>query len=548
MKRTVGLLAFTLAAFSAAAFGATGCSSTDEPPTCASTAAGCGGPSSGEGAPTTQFPRLTHVQWENAVADLFGTTELGDLSRTFRSDPNQQGYLFDSDINSLVVDQALWQAYQAAANEVAAFVVSKPELLERLTPVDVEPEEMGRAFIEEFGEKVHRRPLTDAQVEDYLTLYASGAEVFPELSPFEAGVRLLVQAFLQSPYFIYRVEGAQADGALDSYEIGARLSFTLWDTMPDDALLRAAESGELSDPAAVAEQARRLLDSERARPVLRRMHSLLLDIERYRGILRYPYETLPDMAEEEHRLFVEHVLFERHGTFADLLTSTETFANSTLAELYGLEGDFGDDFRLVELDPSQRSGFLTQVGFLGSNANTGVPDPIHRGVFIARRLACIDIAMPPDNIPPLPPADGRTNRETVAAHTESKGSVCAGCHAGFINPFGFPFEYYDGLGRYRTEDNGHPVDGTSAPALAENPSVANGVELANALASSREVHDCYARHLFEFTFGRLSTPKDQALIDVAAEHSFNENAPILDLVAELVSSPEFLRGGPETSP
>jgi hypothetical protein len=539
MRRTLGLLAFSLPIFSTAAIGATGCS-TDQPSTCASTDGGCGRPSASEGPPTTQFARLTHAQWENTIADLFGTTELAELSRTFRSDPNQQGYLFDSDINSLVVDQALWQGYQATANEVAAFVVNDSAILESLTPLEVEPEQMGRAFIEMFGRRVHRRPLTDAQVEEYLTLYESGTEVFPELSPFEAGVRVLVQAFLQSPYFIYRVEGARDAGALDSYEIGSRLSYTLWDTMPDDTLLAAAEAEELSNPAVVAEQAQRLLASERARPVLRRMHSLLFDIERYRGILRYPEETLPDMAEEEHRLFVEHVLFERRGTLADLLTSTETFANSTLAELYGLEGDFGDDFRLVELDPTQRSGFLTHVGFLASNANTGVPDPIHRGVFVARRMVCLDIAMPPDNIPPLPPADGRTNRETVEAHTETPGSVCSACHSRIINPFGFPFEYYDGLGRYRTEDNGHPVDGASSPGLEGNPTVANGVELAMALASSRQVHDCYAKHLFEFTFGRLSTPSDQALIELAADRSWNDSAPIQDLLIEFVSSSAFL--------
>ena len=499
-----------------------------------------------------QFARLTHTQWKNTVADLFGMGDLPSVVQTFRGDPREQGSLFDNNASSLSVDQALWQAYQRAATQIAAFIADDPERLAQIAPTGVAAESMGRAFVEQFGRRAYRRPLSETEVESYLGLYSQGAELFPELDSFQAGVKLLLQAFLQSPFFLYRIERSATVSAgavpLDAYEVASRLSYTLWDTMPDATLLAAAETDQLENPSVVAEQARRLLESDRARPVLEHLHYQLFNVERYRLISRYPEATLPAMAEEEHRLFVEHVIFSQDGSLKDLLTSTQTFANSTLAELYGLSGQFDDQFKLVDLDPEQRSGFLTQVGFLASNANSGVPDPIHRGVFLARRMACINVPMPPPNIPALPAANGRTNRETVTAHTETPGSVCVGCHGTFINPFGFPFEYYDGLGRYRTEDNGSPIDGATSPALAEAPRVNNALELAQALAKSRQVHECYVRHLLEFTFGRLSVEQDQSLIDQLTSRSQEQGTSIKELAVQLVSSASFLNRGVEGSP
>ncbi|MFZ5894816.1 MAG: DUF1592 domain-containing protein [Myxococcota bacterium] len=510
----------------------------------------CGGPDAA--GVTPRFARLTHAQWRNTVADLFDAADLPDYVATFRGDPREKGSLFDNNASTLAVDQALWQAYQRAATQLAAFVAGSDAHLSKIAPAAGTSAAMGRTFIEQFGERVYRRPLSDSEVQSYVALYSEGPKIFPEQSDFQAGVRLLIQAFLQSPHFLYRIESSATikDGSvpLDGYETASRLSYALWDTMPDAALLSAAEAGGLSTPAAVAEQARRLLASPRAQPVLEHLHYQLLNVERYRAISRFPQEHLPDIAAEENRRFVQHILFTRDGSLKDLLTSTETFVNKPLAELYGLTGDFSADYQLVQLDPQQRSGFLTQVGFLASNANSGVPDPIHRGVFLARRMACINVPMPPPNIPPLPAANGRTNRETVTAHTEAPGTVCVGCHGQFINPFGFPFEYYDGLGRYRTEDNGHPVDGAASLALDEMPRVSNAIELAQALVASKQVHECYAKHLLEFTLGRLSGAEDEALIKQLAQSSQAQGMSIKELETQIVSSPSFLSRAVKESP
>src|SRR5690606_29184603 len=130
---------------------------------------------------------------------------------------------------------------------------------------------------------------------------------------------------------------------------------------------------------------------------------------------------LADLARAETQHFLREVMHERGGSLRDLLTSTTTYVNADLARLYGLEGEFDEDFEEVELDPTERSGVLTQIGFLASHATSRDPDPIHRGVFLARRISCLTIAAPPDDIPPLPTPDpAQTNRQRVEAHTEAE--------------------------------------------------------------------------------------------------------------------------------
>jgi hypothetical protein len=237
---------------------------------------------------------------------------------------------------------------------------------------------------------------------------------------------------------------------------------------------------------------------------------------------------------------VQDVVFQRSGGIADLLTSNETFVNDEVARIYGLEGTFTAEFTKAELDATERAGILTQLGFLVANATTVNPDPIHRGVFVAKRLACLDIAAPPDGVPPLPPSEGRSNRQTVEDHTEQPGTSCVGCHSTIINPFGFPFENYDSVGGFRLDDNGMPVDATATVTLDGNQiPVNNAVDLAQALAASPSVHSCYMQHWLEFAFGRPYAPEDEAFTARVGEASTSGNMPVVDLLIEIVTSNAF---------
>jgi hypothetical protein len=510
-------------------------------------------------APSTRAARLTHAQWENSVRDLFGLEGATSFSSLLRSDPVQKGFMFDNDGSTMAVDDALWGGYEQAAADVAEFVVSDATRLEAIAPAAGNPSERAARLIAELGLRAHRRPLTPEEAGEYSALFAMASALYTDLSGFEAGARLLIEAMLQSPHFLYRIEtSATATGGvipLGSYEVASRLSYTLWNTMPDAALFEAAASDRLRDPAEVSAQALRMLDDPRAERVVAHFHDQLFEVERYAGI-RPSAALHPDVsaafgehAANESRHFVREIVFGQRGNYADLLTSSETFVNDELAAVYGVQGDFGSEFEKVQLDPAERQGLFTQIGFLALNATSANPDPIHRGVFLARRIDCTELAAPPANIPPLPAAQGRTNRETVQAHTEAPGSQCAMCHASIINPLGFPFENFDAIGRHRTTDNGHPID-TSSDAWTGSMRVAvrDGVELTQALARSRAVHDCYARHWLEFAYGRPRAAHDASLIAALGARSLNEGLSIPDLVVALVTTPAFLNRSTQELP
>lgn len=491
--------------------------------------------------------RLSHSQWENTVNDLLGIDNAGVFANDFRADPRQAGFLFDNKASVLEVDQSLWGAYQRAAAELAAQVVGDAALLTSVLDGASRDDAGARTFIEKFGARAHRRPLTPAQVDGYVAVFQKGKTLYGDASGFNGGIRLTLEAMLQSPLFLYRIEtSTKRDGELvplDGFEIASRLSYFLVNTMPDRELLDRAADGSLTNPDTIAAETERLLASPRARDMVTRFHRQLFDVAKYETIApapgRFPNApaNLASLAATEHDRFVQDVVLDAKGSFADLMNASYTYVNNELAQVYGIGGNFGNEFVRAELDPTQRRGVLTQIGFLASNSTSVDPDPIHRGVFIAKRLACITIAAPPDNIPPVPPIGNGTNRQAVAAHTEQDGTVCQSCHRPIINPFGFPFESYDATGAFRTEDNGFPVDTATSPLIdGVAVPVSNALELANALSKSKAAHSCYIRHWLEFAQARDSSPDDNAVIDTLAKSSVDGSLSIRDLVVSLVTS------------
>lgn len=512
-------------------------------------------------APQTRVPRLTHDQWEATAQDLLHLDGETGLASTLRTDSLPGDAVFTNRGESLHVDEVLWGNYQRAASELADRVTADSALLERLLPPGATMDEAGAAsLVRELGLRAHRRPLDATEHEEYMTLYRRGAGLYGALDAFRSGVRLVLEAMLQSPHFLYRVElsSTRVEGVvpLDDYEIASRLSYALWGSMPDEELFAAAAAGMLGDPAGVEAQARRMLDDPRAERMMVDFHRQLFDVDTFAGIAPSP-ELYPDASEQlgehaarEHDLFVREIVLEREGTYRDLLTSTTTFANDELARIYGLSGSFGPELVPVTLDESQRRGILTQVGFLASNATRTDPDPIHRGVYLAERIACIHINAPPEDTPPVSPVPGRTNRQSIEDHTEQPGSVCAGCHSQIINPFGFPFESYDAIGGWRTEDRGFTLDTTSSPPIDGVPTPVNdATELAEALADSQWAHECYVRHWIEYALGRHAAAEDAALVTELAEGSRAGELAVRELVVSIVTSRAFLtRNLREVSP
>ena len=253
----------------------------------------------------------------------------------------------------------------------------------------------------------------------------------------------------------------------------------------------------------------------------------------------------PAAMKQEVLQFLDSI-FTEGGGIKDFYTTPVGFVDSLLAPLYGVSGNFSSDplmLTRVDLDPSRRSGLLTQAGFLSSYLSVAnEPDIIHRGVFIATRLLCKTLP-PPD---PLAVAKGfvttpnLSNRERVEM-TTGKGTCGEACHAVLFNPLGYAFENYDAIGEYRTMDQGKPVNAADSYAFdGQLKSFNNGIELSRLLADAKETHSCYLQNMMSYLHGRQLADQDKSIVDYYARLSRAGMVSLHDLELDFVTSDAFL--------
>lgn len=498
---------------------------------------------------TSRASRLSHTEYENTVRDLLGAQQSLGITSNFVNDATST--TFDNNGAELTVASDQWTDYQAAAEEVARQATLSTTVLTRvaggLPPSD------GPSLVRMVGRRVFRRPLTDAEVTDFANLFAQGTAFYPNTDPVLSGARVVLEAMLQSPYFLYRVEtSTQARNGvvpLTAHELATRLSYALWQSMPDWELFQAADDGTLLTAEGYTAQVNRLLADARARDTVRSFHAQLLQVGRYADITRsttlFPEFTpalRASMAEEQAR-FVESVVFADNGGVADLLTARYTMVDAPLARVYGLQGTFGAGFQKFTFTGEKRGGLLTQVGFLTANASSTESDPVHRGVFINHKLLCANLPPPPNMVPALPapdPNNPKTLRQRLTEFTGA-GTCGAGCHSTMINPVGFAFENYDALGRWRTaEKNGLAIDSRDSYSFEGTlRPFADATELATIMSEESMTHRCYAQHWIEFLHARGLSSADEALVKRAGAASQKEKLPVRELMRTLVESESF---------
>lgn len=508
-------------------------------------------PQSGSGEPPgvdgvgwmTRLPRLSHAQWENTVRDLLRLDAAPGLSATFSLDPDDK--TFDT-FTARTVSANLWNDYQRAAETLAERVTGDPAALQRILPAAA-PEDAA-TFVAELGLRAFRRPLSPKELAAYVGLFEEGVARAEGEASFARGAELVITALLQSPHFLYRIErSTEADGDriwLDGYEIASRLSYALWNTMPSDELLAAAGAGELDTEQGVLAWARRMLDDERAADTIVSFHDQFFGVSGYGTIAKnavlFPTFTadLGPTLQAEARAFVREVVALGDGGIAELLTSPIGFVNAQTAPFYGVEGTFGEALEKVQLDPRQRAGILTQLGFLSRYASQTQSDPILRGVHVSLDVLCIDLPPPPNGIPPLPGiGEGQTNRQRVEDSTGA--GACRNCHVPFINPLGFAFEHYDAVGQWRDTDNGQPVDASDTYELdGVRVSYDGAIELSGLLAESATVHACYSKKWFEYVFGRAPADVESGVLDDLSNLS-KGGAGVRELLATMTTLDTF---------
>ena len=316
-----------------------------------------------------------------------------------------------------------------------------------------------KAFSFRFAQMAYRRPLTDEQKADLSKIYEGAA---PEVAAKRAFIFTL-----SNPAFLYPGIGPQ-----DDYAVASRLALTLWDSVPDVVLLKAAAAGQLKAEAQVRQQAQRMMKDPRAKAKLRDFLHHWLHVEEGAEIAKdqkeYPgfdQGVVMDLRTSLD-LFAESIVWSEQSDYRQLLLSDTILMNDRLAKFYGQKVEAGDGFQPVKMDADQRAGVLTHPFVLATFSYTKSSSPIHRGVFVTRNILGRMLKPPPmaiafmdDKFDP-----SLTMREKVAELTSKP--ACMSCHV-TINPLGFSFERFDAVGRVRATDNKKPVNPVSDYATSD---------------------------------------------------------------------------------
>lgn len=496
------------------------------------------GNSGGPGDRAAPLRRLSTVEYRHTVNDLFPGLTLPEISLV----PDNRVQGLENQISRQAPSDLLVSRYHQAARAIVEALAGQDALDGLATCSGSRDAACGRRFVERFGARAFRRPLSSAEVDAFARFFEEG----PSANQFDVTLQLVIMAMLQSPQFLYRPElgePSRSGDGLSPYETASRLSYFLWATMPDEALFAAAAEDRLRTPSDLATQVDRMLADPKARRGILDFHRQWLDFDLIDRVTKREEETFDPAFRRSIRQSAEHFLwdlFENEGTVSTFMTSTRVFADARVAAVYGIAPP-ARDFDPVSAPAGERAGILTHPIVLATHGYAEYPSPVLRGVFLMSRLLCAPPQPPPPGIPQVTPDHGgpdapRTNREAYAAVT--RGAGCDFCHS-VINPLGFAFETYDTMGRYRTTDNELPVDASGS---ALGFSFANGVELAQALATSDEVAHCMVDTWLRYAVGGGPLAEDAAFRqDVQAAFAAS-SFELLALIRAIATHPKFALG------
>lgn len=475
--------------------------------------------------------RLTRDELRRTLVDLTGVDPGSDIEFL----PADSTTPFDNDYTLQVPSAALVEGLNAIAARQAESVIADVAARDRVvgcTPSGPDDRACLQSFVESFGRRALRRPLTSEEVAALVALDRFAIEE----GDFYVAVALALRVLLQDMELVYRVEiGEPVAGGvlrLSSWELASRLSYLLWGSGPDDRLLDAAASGELDEAAGVRAIVEQMLSDPRASDRIARFHALWLGYD----VIRHPAPLAASMRAEGDAL-VDRVVFGGRSWY-DLFRSDEAFVDDALAEIYGLPAPGAPTW--VNLATTGRAGILSSAAFLSGGVKNGDTSPVLRGILVRERLFCQDIPPPPPtvNVDDPPEADPNACKEDRYAMHRAGG--CASCH-GLIDPVGFGLEAYDGTGRFRTHDEGRPECEISGDGnVVDLDAPFNGpAELSQVLIDSGVVADCFVQHLDQFTIGRAPESIDQRMIQNLGDAFEAGGHDLRGLLIEIAASEAF---------
>ena len=492
----------------------------------------------------TPLRRLTRSQIDNTLRDLVGAT--GSPASGLAADEHIGPFTSNAlvPITDLIVQQ---QGEMAA--KVAADAVARMNTIAGCDLAAATNNTCPTQFITSFGRKAYRRPLAADERDQYLALYTMEKTAGSAQTAFQ----LVVETFLQSPFFMYHVDvggGAPASTPvrLTSFELASRLSYFLWNTTPDATLSAAADNDSLQDDAVLGAQVERMLADAKAADAIPIFHLQWLGLEGIETLDKDPRvfpsfnAALATAMRAETAAFTDYVVRRGDGLMSTLFTASFSFPQGALFQLYNVTQPPGFTAgTMVTLDPAQRGGILTQASFLASHAHRDQTSPVHRGIFVRENILCQPLQPPPPNVNTTPPAPSTaaTTRERFAAHEAD--ALCASCHT-YIDPIGLVFENYDAIGAWRTTEGGATID-ASGEVVAGKGSLAGkfvgAIELGKKLAASPDVAACLANQWFRFALGRMESNDDACTLQAMYDGFAASGGNMRELIVRIVKGDAF---------
>jgi hypothetical protein len=487
-----------------------------------------------QGAPIyTRFNRLTNEQWERAVQDILKLPSPPGQAVNFET-PVSGTTDFANNEHVLTVSNSLWQSYQAASEAVATLATASDAAVQRIyTGTDA------AGFINTLGRRAYRRPLTAAEASTYQTIFSAGSAMSGTASTFAKGAALVIRAMLQSPNFLYRTELGTNGAPLNGYEMASKLSFWLRGTTPSDALLDSAKAGTLDSADGAVAMAKTMLEEPTAVAVMREFHNELLHFDRYETISKIGVPEYKEAFNAEYKetsfLFFDRIFKSNLGV-KDILTSTVGFVGPQTAALYGVAAP-ASGYEQRDLG-AKRVGYFSQLPYLTLYSFNNEPDSIHRGVTLNLDILCVDPGAPAAMLPPIPSLQpNQTNRDRISALTAGCGGEC---HNSFINPTGFSFENFDGMGKWRDTENSLPINSAGAYPFAEGVKSFSGAgELMQLMANGAQAHACYAKKISSYALQRDIVVTDMPLLDALKATSMATNGSLKQVMLDLVKNAAF---------
>jgi hypothetical protein len=520
--------------------------------------------------------RLTTYEYNNTIRDLLGDTTNPGSALPPQVDSHQNP--FGNDADEQTPGDVLVEKYQTVAESVAARATASATALGKLhtcasNVTTANEESCARSIATSLAPRALRRTTTTAEIDELVTLYR-GVRGLSTTTTFGSGVAAMIEALLQSPEFLYRIElgTTVADNPalkrVGGREMATRLSYLFWQTMPDTTTFQAADAGMLDTKEGVLAQAQKMLDDQRSHPTVAFFFDNLLPIPDLAGLTRdatqFPTwsSSVGAAMRTEVQRFLEHEIYEnttqaappyQAGSWPAILTAPYTFVNQSLFNHYGAAtfasgtSVTGTTLTKVNLNTTQRLGLLTLGGMTAGSTTSNLTNPVLRGIFVLNKLMCRNVELPTGFTPMVPdPYSGKTARERYSKH--STAAICAECHKA-IDPLGFPFENYDAVGRYRASEKwtdpmtnityDTPID-ASGSVSGVTGTAQNAVELVKLLATSSEVENCFASHWMRFAYGRSLESADACNQQSVQTAFMNEGYNVKKLLLALTQSDGFL--------